>query len=160
MNYAKPQTVYDWNKRVNSESLGTATKHRDDWTDAECERIMDDDVLCTMDFRTNKGAQLSLTRELGRTWDAIKDKRTEIKASFDRALEWMFFEHQGPTIPDMEGYHLVGALDDQTPEFKAAARLACIKLTECSIRTTEEEVGSDEHKYELMSIYSMMGLME
>jgi hypothetical protein len=135
-----------WQSKTNALTLETARNHRDNWTQRELDRIMDDETF-------ERGGQQILCKELGRTWAAIKDMRWEVKAELEKELEDI--DYDGPIIfcPPEE--------DPETQKrVQAALRESCIKLTSISMQKTEHEVGSEEHMYELMELYSMLGLME
>jgi hypothetical protein len=141
-----------WEKRRNSESLATAHSHREEWTDKEIDLLMEDGFL-------ERGKQRELCEKLGRSWAAIKDKRQEVKAGLVAELQQLDDMYNGPIV----------VLDDPSDEDNStsemAARNACLKLTCSSIRRKREEcgeeaVGSEDHKFELMEMYAMLGLME
>lgn len=162
MGYSDKETAYRWRAKTNSEALDSAKKHRDYWSQEHMDRIMDDDVLALSENwkGAGHGGVKQLCSELGRTWIAIVEKRREIKTDLEKELNDLDDTYDGPIIPDTEGYGMVGIPIEETPEYQYALRQACIKLTCSSIRTTEHEPGSEEHQYELMSLYSMLGLME
>lgn len=148
MPYSDESDKNRWERQKNSKTLDTAKKHRDHWTQRDLERIMDDDTF-------SPGGQTKLCKELGRTWAAIKDMRWFIKAELEKELDEV--DYDGPIIfcpPSAEQDAI------QAERESAALRNVCIKLTSISMRTTEHEVGSEDHQYELMELYAMLGLME
>lgn len=153
-----------WAVRTNTKSLETARKHRDEWTQWELDRIMDDDVCYVGGPSYPGGATKALCKEIGRTWTAIKDMRHAIKSELEKELD----DYDGPLIPlprVIREDEIEPVLPDDVKEkhkrwYDTALRKVCIGLTSCSMRTTEHEVGSEEHQYELLSLYAMMGLMD
>lgn len=134
-----------WQNAINNKTLDTARNHRDYWTEHDLERIMDDETF-------ERGGQQILCKELGRSWAAIKDMRWFIKAELEKELDF----YDGPVIYSPEKHDE----EEEEKAYQAALRKSCVTLTGISIEKTEHEVGSEDHKYELMEVYSMLGLME
>lgn len=137
--------------KANHESKKTAERDREEWTEADIDAIMDDSVMGV------KGNVWELSKRLGRTRQAIWNQRTKVMMTAEK--EARLEEYEGPVI-----YTPNGDEDDTaTKEFRAALRKAAIKGTCASIRSRRERglsVGDDDHKFEVMELCAMLGLME